>query len=446
MSKKVYIETHGCQMNVDDSRRLARSLAPLDYTSTENSEEADLILINTCSIREKASHRAHSAVGRYYNYKRKYPSTLLGLAGCQAQADGKDLLRRFHYLDFVLGPDQVAELPNLVQKLEKNKKRIDQTARIKPADYKFVSLIPDAQESKSTAFVTIMKGCDNFCSFCIVPFVRGREVSRPSAEIIDEIKRLVDQGVQEVTLLGQNVNSYGTKKGAELSFADLLFEISKQSSLKRLRFTTSHPKDIKQDLAFAYRDIPILAHHLHLPVQSGSNAILQKMYRTYTREEYMEIIHQVKSVNPNIAISTDIIVGFPGETDEYFEETMNLLETVRFDFSYSFNYSPRPHTTAGRYLKDDVSLAIKDERLRRLQKRQLDISKEIHASCLGQTFEVLAEGPSKLGGSLQGRSTHNRLVHFEAPDPSAPENLIGEFVRVKVNRVTFTALVGEIIA
>ncbi|MBF0491592.1 MAG: tRNA (N6-isopentenyl adenosine(37)-C2)-methylthiotransferase MiaB [Deltaproteobacteria bacterium] len=442
MSKKVFIETHGCQMNVDDSLRLLRSLAPLGYSSTTHAADADLILINTCSVREKASHKAYSAVGRYYSYKKKKPGTLLGIAGCQAQADGKDLLQRFHYLDFVLGPDQVGSLPELVQKLESKKKQVNQTARIQPADFRFVSLVPEAQETKASAYVTIMKGCDNFCSFCIVPFVRGREVSRSSTEIIEEVKRLVDQGVQEVTLLGQNVNSYGTKQqnkeSRELTFAELLYQISRQTALKRLRFTTSHPKDIQQDLTFAFRDIPILAKHLHLPVQSGSNAILQKMYRTYTREEYLEIVYQLKSVCPEVALSTDIIVGFPGESEEYFGETMKLLEEVRFDFSYSFHYSPRPHTTARRYFEDDVPLKVKEERLKRLQKRQLEISQEIHESCVAKEFDVLVEGPSKLGGSLQGRNSQNRLIHFESAD-----SCMGEFVRVKITQASQSALIGE---
>ncbi len=437
--KKLYIETHGCQMNVDDSARMEHLLKPLGYGFTPFANEADLILINTCSIREKASHKAHSAIGKYYPVKEENPRAILGLTGCQAQVEGKELLNRFHYLDFVLGPDQVGSLPDLIRNLEAGQtKRLNHTARIKPADFHFVDLIPQQEESLTTAFVTIMKGCDNFCSFCIVPFVRGREVSRSSLEIVQEIQRLTEHGVKEITLLGQNVNSYGTK-GKEISFAKLLFKIAEETSVKRIRFTTSHPKDVKEDLALAFRDIPTLAKHIHLPVQSGSNTILQKMYRTYTREDYLRIVDQLRNACPEIAISTDIIVGFPGETDQDFEETLSLVDEVAFDASFSFYYSPRPYTTAGRYLKDDVPLEVKANRLEILQEKQKELSLKNHQACLGKVYEVLVEGPSKIGNSYQGRNTHNQIVHF----PAENDAWIGELVRVKINQAGPNALRGE---
>lgn len=439
--KKVYIETHGCQMNVDDSLRMAKGVAPLGYQATERAEDADLILINTCSVREKASHKAHSAVGRYYPLKALKPNMILGLVGCQAQVEGEKLLKRFDHLDFVLGPDQIASLSQVVEKVEKGEGRsLNQTQRIKPADFQFVELNLDAEEHPHSAFVTIMKGCDNFCSFCIVPFVRGREVSRPSREIVDEIKKLTAHGVKEVTLLGQNVNSYGSKNSGETSFANLLRKIAEESSLERIRFTTSHPKDVGQDLMEAFRDLHTLAKHIHLPVQAGSNSVLQRMYRTYTREEYLKIVEGLRKACPEIAITTDLIVGFPGETEADFEETLNLMEEVRFDAAFSFCYSPRPHTTASRYFKDDVDPKLKEERLQRLQDKQKKITFAKNEACVGKYYDVLVEGESKLGESLQGRSTHNRIVHFSSTDPT----LIGKIVKVKIQRATPMTLIGEI--
>jgi tRNA-2-methylthio-N6-dimethylallyladenosine synthase len=440
-SKKFYIETHGCQMNVDDSSRMGSLLNSAGYQATSRSEEADLILINTCSVREKASHKAHSAVGRYYGLKEANPHLLLGIAGCQAQAEGGSLLKRFEYLDFVLGPDQISQLPRILRDLEEGgHPPVDGTQRLKPDDFSFVNLSLGAGESIFSAYVTIMKGCDNFCSFCIVPFVRGREVSRPSSEIISEIKNLCLHGVKEVTLLGQNVNSYGSKRTGELPFAELLHRIAEETAVKRIRFTTSHPKDIGTDLIDAFRCIPSLASHLHLPVQSGSDRVLERMYRTYRRGEYLEIVKKLRESCPEIAITTDLIVGFPGESDEDFEQTLSLMEDVQFDAAYSFVYSPRPHTTAGRYFADDVPSQAKENRLRFLQDRQAAVTFDKNQKCVGRSYEVLIEGPSKLGGSYQGRTPQNRIVHLEGLD----ESWVGEMVSVKVVRATPMALIGEL--
>ncbi len=439
--KKIYIETHGCQMNVDDSLRMAKRVAPLGYQYTERPEDADLILINTCSVREKASHKAHSAVGRYYPLKVLKPSMILGLAGCQAQVEGEKFLKRFDHLDFVLGPDQIASLPEVVEKIEKGEGRsIHQTKRVKPADFQFVELALDAEETLQSAFITIMKGCDNFCSFCIVPFVRGREVSRPSQKIIDEVKRLVDHGVKEVTLLGQNVNSYGTKSSGELSFAQLLKKIDKETNIERIRFTTSHPKDVGQDLMNAFHDLSKLSKHIHLPVQSGSNTVLEKMYRTYSREEYLKIVKGLKKAMPEISITTDLIVGFPGESEKDFEDTLTLMDEVQFDTSFSFCYSPRPHTTAARYFEDHVDPNLKEERLKILQEKQKKITFAKNEECVGNYYEVLVEGESKRGASLQGRTTHNRIVHFNSTDSA----LVGKMVKVKIVSATPMALMAEI--
>ncbi len=428
-------------MNVDDSLRMAKRVAPLGYQYTERPEDADLILINTCSVREKASHKAHSAVGRYYPLKALKPSLILGLAGCQAQVEGEKILKRFDHLDFVLGPDQLGSLSDLVEKIEKGGGRsVNQTKRIKTSDFKFVELALDAQDTMHSAFVTIMKGCDNFCSFCIVPFVRGREVSRPSQEIIDEIKTLTEHGVKEVTLLGQNVNSYGSKNSAEPAFALLLRKIEEECSLERIRFTTSHPKDVGEDLMEAFRDLPRLAKHIHLPVQAGSNAVLQKMYRTYTREEYLKKVEGLRKACPDIAITTDLIVGFPGESDADFAETLSLMDEVHFDAAFSFCYSPRPHTTAARYFEDNVELKLKEERLHVLQDKQKKITFAKNEECVGKCYDVLVEGKSKLGDSLQGRTSHNRIVHFNSTDSS----LVGKMLKVKILRAGPMALVGEV--
>jgi len=439
--KKVYIETHGCQMNVDDSLRMAKGVAPLGYQFTERPEDADLILINTCSVREKASHKAHSSVGKYYPLKALKPSLIVGLTGCQAQVEGERILKRFDHLDFALGPDQVGALPEIVANIEKGGARsLNQTKRIKPSDFQFVELALDAEESLHSAFVTIMKGCDNFCSFCIVPFVRGREVSRPSSEILREVEALVRHGAKEITLLGQNVNSYGTKKSGELSFAGLLREISEKTAVERIRFTTSHPKDVGQDLMEAFRDLPNLAKHIHLPVQAGSNAVLQKMYRTYTREEYLRIVEGLRKACPDIAISTDLIVGFPGESDADFEETLSLMDEVAFDAAFSFCYSPRPHTTAARYFADDVDLERKEARLQVLLEKQRKITFAKNKECVGKSYDVFMEGPSRRGGTLQGRTTHNRIVHLDSTD----EALVGRMLPVKILKATPMALAGEI--
>ncbi len=306
------------------------------------------------------------------------------------------------------------------------------------SDYQFVNLLPDEDENSVRAFVTIMKGCDNFCSFCVVPYVRGREVCRPPDEVVQEVQELVRRGVREVMLLGQNVNSYGMgRHGHWISFAKLLRRLAEETDIQRIRFTTSHPKDLPQELVDEFRDNPKLALWLHLPVQSGSNGVLEKMYRGYTREFYLERLARFREVQPHIALSTDIIVGFPGETEDDFLATLNLLREVRYDSLYSFVYSPRPKTTAALYFEDDVPDEVKRERLARLQALQESIGLEKNRSWVGKTLQVLVEGPSKQSNTLCGRSSQNHWVHF-----SGSEDLVGNLVDVKIEGVTPYSLLG----
>jgi tRNA-2-methylthio-N6-dimethylallyladenosine synthase len=443
MEKKFYIKTYGCQMNELDGTQMGRLLKRQGYVPTEDPQDAEVILINTCSIREKASQKVYSDVGRFRSLKLRHPERVLGVTGCQAQAEGMHLKKRFPYLDLVVGPDHVAEIPAMIEEIQN--KSLQVPARVqfeKREDYQFLNLLPDEDENQFKAFVTIMKGCDNFCSFCIVPFVRGREVCRDAEEIITEVRGLAERGVKEVTLLGQNVNSYGVGRHAEqegaVSFAKLLHKISMETDIERIRFTTSHPKDLSEDLIEQFRHNPKLAKHFHLPVQSGSDSVLERMYREYTRQSYLKKLHWLRDACPGLAVSTDIIVGFPGETEEEFGATMDLLEEVRYDSIYSFAYSPRPKTTAALYFKDDVPEEQKRERLKRLQNLQDKITQEKNREYLGRTLEVLTEGPSRQGQTYAGRSSQNHVVHFEACEED-----VGRTLKIKIAYAGPNSLIGE---
>ncbi len=426
-------------MNDLDGTQIGRLLKGRGFLSTQEPEEADVVLINTCSVREKASQKVHSDVGRFRSLKMRRPHVVLAVTGCQAQVEGVALQRRFSYLDLVVGPDHLAKLPDLIEQVRLHPgSRSTEVGFERKSDYQFVNLLPDEDENSVRAFVTIMKGCDNFCSFCVVPYVRGREVCRPPDEVVHEVQELVRRGVREVMLLGQNVNSYGMgRHGNWISFAKLLRRLSTETEIQRIRFTTSHPKDLPQELVDEFRDNPKLALWLHLPVQSGSDAVLEKMYRGYTREFYLERLARFREVQPHIALSTDIIVGFPGETEEDFLATMDLLREVRYDSLYSFVYSPRPKTTAALYFKDDVPDDVKRERLARLQTLQESIGLEKNRSWVGKTLQVLVEGPSKQSNTLCGRSSQNHWVHF-----SGAEDLVGSLVDVKIEGVTPYSLLG----
>ncbi len=440
MEKKFYIKTYGCQMNELDGTQMGRLLRRRGYEATMNPEDASVILINTCSIREKASQKVYSDIGRFRSLKMKHPDTVLAVTGCQAQAEGPFLQKRFPYLDLVVGPDHTAQIPDLVESiLAKQAERIARVGFEKREDYRFLNLLPDEEENQVKAFVTIMKGCDNFCSFCIVPIVRGREVCRSPEEILAEVKALAARGVREVTLLGQNVNSYGMGRHAQnLSFTRLLRRLAEETEIQRLRFTTSHPKDLSDELIEEFRVNPKLAKHFHLPVQSGSDSVLERMYRDYSAESYLERLLRLREACPDLAVSTDIIVGFPGETEGDFAATMDLLKRVRYDSIYSFVYSARPKTTAAMYFADDVSREVKEERLARLQELQGQITLERNLEWLGRNLEVLAEGPSKNGGTFCGRSSQNHVVHF-----NGCQDDVGEVQTVRITHAGSNSLTGE---
>lgn len=448
---KYYLKTYGCQMNDLDGQQMGRLLRERGYQATSSPEDADVILVNTCSIREKASAKVYSDVGRFRSLKLRRPEVVLGVTGCQAQAEGMHLQKRFPYLDLVIGPDHTRQVPDLIEAVQKRpQEKRHQLGFEKTEDYRFLNLLPDESEGSVKAYLTIMKGCDNFCSFCIVPYVRGREVCRDPEEIVTEARHLGEMGVREVTLLGQNVNSYGVgrhseearhKKGRSpfISFAELLRRVAMETQLKRIRFTTSHPKDMPQELIEEFGINEKLARHFHLPVQSGSDRVLKAMYRGYDRKEFLASVKRLRQIDPSIAISTDIIVGFPGETEADFQKTLDLLEEVRFDSIYSFSYSSRPKTTAALYFKDDVAEDEKAERLRRLQERQGEISHEKNRAWEGKILEVLVEGPSKSGETFCGRSSQNHMVHFKSNE----EN-VGRILAVKIDHAGPNSLRGSI--
>lgn len=432
--KLLYIETFGCQMNVNDSEKVAALLKGEGYTPTPYASAADLIIVNTCSVREKAEHKVYSYLGRFRGLKRER-RFLLGVGGCVAQQEGARLLKRVPWLDLVFGTHNLHLLPEMVRSAEQGKRRaavdfIDNETRL--------DLFPRVDDGGGvTRFVTVMQGCDNFCSYCIVPYVRGREISRRSAEIIDEVRGAVAGGVREVTLLGQNVNSYGLKMPGELSFAGLLREISAIDGLERIRFTTSHPKDISPELIACFAELPKLCGHIHLPAQAGSDAILARMNRGYTRQDYLQKVAALKAARPDILITGDIIVGFPGETEEDFLQTLSLMEEVRYTDIFSFAYSPRPETAAAA-LPGRVSRKEATERLERVQALQREMTIERHASFVDTCQPVLVEGMSKRGDQLYGRTDGNLIVNFAA-DPS----LVGSLVDVRITRGFPNSLLGE---
>ncbi len=427
-SRRVFIHTFGCQMNEYDSAKIRAQLSKDGFVAADDPTQADLILLNTCSIRDKAEQKMHSALGEYRNLKRYGQPVTIGVAGCVAQQEGKTLLDRYPDLDLVFGPDGVPQVRGLVREAMAGKRMLD-TEFLDLETYPFVSDI-DPEAGKSVgAFVTIQKGCDNRCTFCIVPTTRGDEASRPSAEIVAEVRALVDRGVQEITLIGQNVNSYGLKVSGEKTFAELLYLVAAVPGVSRIRYTTSHPRDMGDDVVQAYRDLPALTSHLHLPVQSGSNRILRRMKRFYTREHYLAVVDKLRDARPDIALTTDFIVGFPGETDEDFRETMSLLNEVGFVNSFSFKYSSRPGTPALR-LPDHLEDSIKGARLTELQTRQRELALAWHRSLEGSEVSVLVEGPSRHdAGVMCGRTATNAMVNFPGP-----EWLIGREVPVRVTR------------
>jgi len=432
--KRFFLHTFGCQMNVNDSLRMGESLAHVGYRPTATAEDADLIILNTCAIREKAEDKMLSALGRYRAVKLRR-GTLLGVGGCVAQQEKAKLLARVPYLDFVFGPDAISQLPDILRRVETGRERVSETAWVESEDYVFPRADPTSSAGKVSEFVTAMKGCDNVCSFCVVPHTRGREVSRGFPEILQEVADLVRVGVREVTLIGQNVNSY---QGG-IPFAGLLLRVAQVPGIERVRFTTSHPHDLSEALIEAFRIEPRIAPHFHLPVQSGSEAVLKRMRRDYTIEAYLSKLGGLRRARPGVAVTTDIIVGFPGETEEDFQATLRLTEAACFENQFSFCFSPRPRTVAG--LKEaewgEVPRPVKVERLDRLQQVQRRITTKILAREVGTQVEVLVEGPSRSDPRRRfGRTPENRTVNFEGNAPA------GARVLVAVTSSSPSSLVG----
>jgi tRNA-2-methylthio-N6-dimethylallyladenosine synthase len=425
--KKVFIRTFGCQMNEYDSDKMADVLAAAEgYEKTDRPEEADLILYNSCSVREKAQEKVFADLGRLRPLKRTKPGLLIGVGGCVASQEGEALVRRAPFVDVVFGPQTLHRLPQLIaDRRATGRPQVDISfPEIEKFDY-----LPPARVEGSSAFVSIMEGCSKYCSFCVVPYTRGEEVSRPFEDVLAEVRDLSGKGVKEVTLLGQNVNAYaGAMTDGEVAdFALLLAHVSRVEGIERIRYTTSHPLEFTQRLIDAYAKLPKLVSQVHLPVQSGSDRILAAMKRNYTATEYKSIIRRLRLARPDISISTDFIVGFPGETEGDFEQTMKLIEDVRFDGAFSFVYSSRPGTPAAS-LEDRTPQAVKLERLARLQRRIQEFSEAYSRAMVGTRQRVLVEGPSrKDAAELAGRTDNNRIVNF----PGHPR-LIGRFVDIDI--------------
>ncbi len=439
MSKKVFIKTFGCQMNEYDSGKMADVLhAAQGYEPTQDVEEADLILFNTCSVREKAQEKVFSDLGRIKHLKRK--GVLIGVGGCVASQEGAAIIARAPYVDVVFGPQTLHRLPEMLeQRQREDRPQVDISF---PEIEKFDKL-PPAKVEGCTAFVSIMEGCSKYCSYCVVPYTRGEEVSRPFEDVLVEVAGLADQGVREVTLLGQNVNAYRGRMGETADIADfalLLDYVAGIPGIERIRYTTSHPNEFTQRLIEAYGKLPKLASHLHLPVQHGSDRILMGMKRGYTAMEYKSTVRKLRAIRPGLSLSSDFIVGFPGETDDDFSKTMSLIDDVGFDSSFSFIFSPRPGTPAAA-LHDDTPHAVKLKRLQHLQAVVEDNVRRISADRLGTVQRILVEGPSRKDpAELAGRTECNRVVNFKGPI-----RLAGEMVDVRITQTNPHSLRGEVL-
>ncbi|GAA5125893.1 tRNA (N6-isopentenyl adenosine(37)-C2)-methylthiotransferase MiaB [Alloalcanivorax gelatiniphagus] len=428
MARKLFIQTHGCQMNEYDSTRMADLLGSShDLQPTDNPEEADVLLLNTCSIREKAQEKVFHQLGRWKRLKDRNPDLIIGVGGCVASQEGEAIRERAPYVDVVFGPQTLHRLPGLITQAASTRSlAIDVTF---PEIEKFDNL-PEPSVDGPSAFVSIMEGCSKYCTFCVVPYTRGEEVSRPVQPVLDEIRHLADLGVREVNLLGQNVNAYRGRgaNGETLDFAELLLLVRQIDGIDRIRYTTSHPMEFSDALIEVYREIPELVDHLHLPVQSGSDRILALMKRNHTALEYKAKLRKLRRIRPDISYSSDFIIGFPGETDADFEATMNLIADIGYDASFSFIYSPRPGTPAAD-LPDDVPMEVKKERLRILQQRINQQALDISRKMVGTTQRILVDGFSKKDpGQLKGRTENNRVVNFTSDDI----DLIGDFVDVEI--------------
>ena len=436
--KKVFIKTHGCQMNEYDSAKMMDLLSEKEeFTATDTPEDADLLVLNTCSIREKAQERVFHQIGRWKKLKDKNPNLKIAIGGCVASQEGKKLSQRAPAVDIVFGPQTLHRLPNLYKEAsDTEKKQLDISfPKIEKFDY-----LPQSSSDSVTAFVSVAEGCNKYCSFCVVPHTRGHEVSRPVEDILFEIEALASRGVREVNLLGQNVNNFkGTFEGEKKSLAFLIEKVSKVNGIDRIRYTTSHPFEFKDDLVDLYRDTPELVSHVHLPVQSGSDRILKLMRRRYSAASYLELISRIRENRPGISFSSDFIVGFPGETDEDFQDTLDIVEKVGFDESFSFIYSPRPNTPAAE-MEDNVSKDIKKERLTILQHKLNELSSKISRKMVGSLERCLVLGVSKKNpGELQARTENNRVVNF-----ATDANVVGKFVNLEIVDQLTNSLRGKL--
>jgi len=437
--KKFQINTYGCQMNENDSERLSGMLNQMGYIETENLEESDLIIYNTCCVRENAELKVYGHLGSLKRLKRKKPDMIIAVCGCMMQQKEvvEHIQEKYSHVDLIFGTHNLYKFPELLYSaLSSGESIVD----IWDTDGSVAEDIPIERKDRVKAWVTIMYGCNNFCSYCIVPYVRGRERSRQPEKILEEINELAGEGYKEVTLLGQNVNSYGKDLDTGIGFSDLLREVNKISGIERIRFMTSHPKDLSDDLIAAVRDCEKVCEHIHLPVQAGSSRILKEMNRKYTKEQYLELVDKIKNSISGAALTTDIIVGYPGETEEDFEDTLDVVRKVRFDMAYTFLYSKRTGTPAANR-KDQVPEDIKKERFERLLEVQNKISREINEKLLGEEVEVLVEGVSKTNKDVySGRTRTNKIVNFKGN-----EELIGKLVKVKINKVQTWSLEGTVI-
>ncbi len=436
-TKKLFISTYGCQMNVYDSERMAELMGGEGYSETNRPEEADMILLNTCHIREKAAEKVYSELGRYKDLKLANPDLKIAVAGCVAQAEGAEIIARQPMVDLVVGPQTYHRLPDMVAKVGQGDKQVDTDF---PAEDKFdlMKTRPGARRGP-TAFLTVQEGCDKFCAFCVVPYTRGAEVSRPATRILREAQDLVEKGVREITLLGQNVNGYhGEAEDGDWSLARLIRELAKVDGLERIRFTTSHPNDMTDDLIAAHGEVDKLMPYLHLPVQSGSDRILKRMNRSHTAESYLRLIERIRAARPDILMSGDFIVGFPEETAEDFEATMELIRTVRYGQAFSFKYSPRPGTPAA-----ERPLVDPDEATDRLYRLQALISEQAAAALqgmVGREMGVLFEKPGRLEGQMVGKSDYLHPVHVKADGLQ-----VGDLRRVRITEAGPNSLAGALV-
>ncbi|RZS87899.1 tRNA-i(6)A37 thiotransferase enzyme MiaB [Phyllobacterium myrsinacearum] len=442
-TRKVYVKTYGCQMNVYDSQRMTDSLAAEGYSPTDTADDADLVLINTCHIREKASEKLYSALGRLRKMKdartREGRELTVGVAGCVAQAEGDEITRRAPVVDLVVGPQTYHRLPQALARVRQGERVVETEYAIED---KFEHLpVPQKEQTRSrgvTAFLTVQEGCDKFCTFCVVPYTRGSEVSRPVAQILKEAEKLADAGVRELTLLGQNVNAWHGEgaDGREWGLGELLYRLAEIPGIVRLRYVTSHPRDMDDTLIHAHRDLPMLMPYLHLPVQSGSDRILKAMNRKHTAADYVRLIDRIREARSDIALSGDFIVGFPGETDEDFEATLQIVRDVTYAAAYSFKYSPRPGTP-GADMEDHVPEAVKDERLQRLQALLSEQQYAFQRSLTGKTMDVLIEKAGREPGQMVGRSPWLQPVIIDVHGGE-----IGDIIRVRIIGTGTNSLIG----